>query len=149
MLIAICFSGYLDVRPPPLLSAIRYRIVSIRSLLLGLAVVLLLVGCAQAPHHRGVAGKQAQTCAAGSYDSYASPRLAYAAVVIDQAVARRRPHGPIVARFGRLNRNKLPMVFGVRGALLSRRCEPTWYRVQLPIRPNGTVGWVSASAVTP
>ena len=111
-------------------------------------MVLVLVGCAQAPHHRGVAGKQAQTCAAGSYDSYASPRLAYAAVVIDQAVARRRPHGPIVARFGRLNRNKLPMVFGVRGALLSRRCEPTWYRVQLPIRPNGTVGWVPASAVT-
>ena len=39
------------------------------------------------------------------------------------------------------------MVFGVRGALLSRRCEPTWYRVQLPLRPNGVTGFVRAARV--
>jgi hypothetical protein len=53
-----------------------------------------------------------------------------------------------MATFGRLNRNELPMVFGVRGVLLGRRCEPTWYRVQLPIRPNGSIGWVRASTVS-
>jgi lipoprotein-anchoring transpeptidase ErfK/SrfK len=95
-----------------------------------------------------VAAKHAQKCAAGTYESAASPRLAYAAVVVCRAAARRRPGGPVLATFGRLNRNKLPMVFGVRGALLGRRCEPAWYRVQLPIRPNGSVGWVRASAVS-
>ena len=77
-----------------------------------------------------------------------SPRLAYAAVVIHHAAARRRPGRRVIARFGRLNRNKLPTVLGVRGALLGRTCEPTWYRVQLPIRPNGSVGWVRASTVS-
>ena len=109
---------------------------------------LLLAGCGGAPKRHAVAGKPLQTCAPGTYDSYASPRIAYAAVVNRHATARRRPDGPIIARFGRLNQNKLPMVFGVRGALLGRNCQPAWYRVQLPVRPNGTVGWIPAYTVT-
>jgi lipoprotein-anchoring transpeptidase ErfK/SrfK len=132
-----------------LLSANRYKIVSVRLLLPGLVAVIVAAGCgATAPMRHAVAAKHAQRCAAGTYESAASLRLAYAAVVIRHAVARRRPGGRVMGRFGRLNRNKLPMVFGVRGALLGRRCEPTWYRVQLPIRPNGSVGWVRASAVS-
>lgn len=53
----------------------------------------------------------------------------------------------MLASFGRVNYNNLPMVFGVRGAVLDSRCSPTWFRVQLPMRPNGIVGWVSASQV--
>ena len=121
---------------------------SIRLLLLGLLTALALAGCGGAPTRHAVAAKHARRCIAGTYESSASPRLAYAAVVIRHAVARRRPGGRIVARFGRLNRNKLPVVFGVRGALLGRTCLPTWYRVQLPIRPNGSLGWVPARAVT-
>jgi lipoprotein-anchoring transpeptidase ErfK/SrfK len=38
-------------------------------------------------------------------------------------------------------------VFGIRAVVRSRRCEPAWYRVQLPIRPNGATGWVRARDV--
>jgi lipoprotein-anchoring transpeptidase ErfK/SrfK len=131
-----------------LLSANRYRIVSFRLLLPGLLLVVAVAGSGSQPARHAVAARHARRCAAGTYESAASPRLAYAAVVIHHAVARRRPGGRVMAAFGRLNRNRLPMVFGVRGALLGRRCEPTWYRVQLPIRPNGSVGWVRASAVS-
>jgi lipoprotein-anchoring transpeptidase ErfK/SrfK len=43
--------------------------------------------------------------------------------------------------------NGVPTVFGVRGVVVGRRCGATWYRVQLPLRPNGVVGYVRASAV--
>jgi lipoprotein-anchoring transpeptidase ErfK/SrfK len=131
--------------------------VSIRLLLPGLLAAAVLAGCGGAPAEhavaakhpqRSAAAKHGQRCIAGTYESYASPRLAYAAVVIHHAVARHRPGGRVMARFGRLNLNGLPMIFGVRGALLGRACRPTWYRVQLPIRPNGSVGWVPARAVT-
>jgi len=52
--------------------------------------------------------------------------------------------GRAIARFGLLNANRVPTVFGV---LASRRCAVRWYRVQLPIRPNGAVGWVRAADV--
>jgi lipoprotein-anchoring transpeptidase ErfK/SrfK len=38
-------------------------------------------------------------------------------------------------------------VLGIRGVVADARCRPTWYRVQLPIRPNGIVGYVRARAV--
>ena len=43
--------------------------------------------------------------------------------------------------------NGLPEVVGVIGVHLSPRCAPDWYRVQLAVVPNGTVGWVRAWAV--
>ena len=89
-----------------------------------------------------------QACAPGSYRVYGSEQLAYAAVVRSHAVAWRRPgRGRILAQFGRLNQNKLPTIFGVRGALVDKHCAATWYQVELPIRPNGTSGWVPAAQV--
>ena len=96
--------------------------------------------------HRAAA-ESGQSCKPGSYRRYGSEELAYAAVVRSRAFAHRRPGGTVFARFGRMNQNKLPMVFGVRGALVGRRCAATWYRVQLPMRPNGTTGWVPAPQV--
>jgi lipoprotein-anchoring transpeptidase ErfK/SrfK len=49
--------------------------------------------------------------------------------------------------FGRLNANDYPTVFGVLAAVLDESCRPTWYRVQLPMRPNGSIGYVRASDV--
>jgi lipoprotein-anchoring transpeptidase ErfK/SrfK len=43
--------------------------------------------------------------------------------------------------------NDFPTVFGVRGARRDRTCTPTWYLVQLPVRPNGITGWVRARQV--
>ena len=72
---------------------------------------------------------------------------AFAGVVRRPTTAYARPgSGRAIGRFGLLNANGVPTVFGV---LASRRCgaAATWYRVQLPIRPNGAVGWVRAADV--
>jgi lipoprotein-anchoring transpeptidase ErfK/SrfK len=62
-------------------------------------------------------------------------------------VAFRRPGGSVVARFGASNLNHYPTVFGVVGMLVGRDCKPRWYRVQLPIKPNGSAGYVRAAAL--
>ncbi len=78
-----------------------------------------------------------------------SARTAYAALVTQSAVIRRAPSGraAVIARLGRTDVNGLPGVVGVIGVHLSPRCAPDWYRVQLAVVPNGTVGWVRAWAV--
>ncbi|MER3412031.1 MAG: hypothetical protein C4305_06860, partial [Thermoleophilia bacterium] len=38
-------------------------------------------------------------------------------------------------------------VLGVRAALLGQDCRPAWYQVQLPLWPNGTIGYVRAGDV--
>ena len=86
-------------------------------------------------------------CARGSYVRLDSPRVSYAVTVRRQAVAYRMPGADRIARFGRLNVNGVPTVFAVLGARLDRSCRAAWYRVQLPMRPNGRTGWVRARAV--
>lgn len=69
--------------------------------------------------------------------------------VLRPAVARRAPH-PSAAPVGRVTgttaysyKPEGLMVTGLRRDTAGRR----WVRVQLPIRPNGTSGWVPARAV--
>ena len=75
-------------------------------------------------------------------------RAAHAVTVRTSATAFRSPGGQAFARFGRVNVNGVPTVFSVLSATLDRRCRASWYRVQLPMRPNGVTGWVRASAVS-
>lgn len=70
-----------------------------------------------------------------------------AVVVTRPTVARRSPGGVRIARFARTNVNGVQTVFGVLGARVRRDCEVDWYRVQLPLRPNGITGWVRADDV--
>jgi lipoprotein-anchoring transpeptidase ErfK/SrfK len=70
-----------------------------------------------------------------------------AAVVRRQARAYRRPARRAFAHFGRLNQNRFPTVFRVLAAVRAPDCRPLWYRVQLPLRPNGVTGYVRAAAV--
>lgn len=87
-------------------------------------------------------------CALGTFRALGSRRLAYAAIVRSHAEVARRPFGgPSLARFGRMNQNGVPTVFSVRGVRLDARCRPSSYLVQVPIRPNGVTGWVSAAEV--
>ena len=53
----------------------------------------------------------------------------------------------MLARFGAQNPNDYPTVFAVRGWTLGRDCRARWYRVQLPIRPNGSTGWVQGRSL--
>ena len=70
-----------------------------------------------------------------------------AAVALGPTVAFRKPGRVAVARFERLNVNRVPTTFRVLEARLGPDCRPSWYRVQLPIRPNGAEGWIRSSAV--
>ena len=94
-----------------------------------------------------VLAARVQRCTAGETLALGSRRKAYVGVAPHGAVASRRPGGAPWARFGPKNANGYPTVFGVVGAVVRRDCEPAWYRVQLPIKPNGVTGFVRARAL--
>jgi hypothetical protein len=83
-------------------------------------------------------------CAEGSFRRLETSRVAYGAAVRTRTVAYVRPGGRPIARFERLNVNRVPTVFGVVGEILDDDCRPAWYRVRLPKKPNGSMGWVRA-----
>jgi hypothetical protein len=74
-------------------------------------------------------------------------RKPFAAVASRRLAAFARPGGRRVQEFGLRNVNGVRTVFGVFGLVRDGRCDPAWYRVQLPMRPNGAVGWVRADDV--
>ena len=117
------------------------------------AAVLVVAGCGGGGRSHDVAGTQVvkttktRTCVNGSFRRLGSADRAYAAVVRSRATVLRRPGGPALARFGRLNVNGVPTVFAVLGVRVDRACDPLLYRVQVPMRPNGVTGWVSAREV--
>lgn len=84
---------------------------------------------------------------AGGMKRLGSGTAAYAAVVERAANVYRAPGRGFLARFTAKNVNTYPTVFSVRGAVLDRDCRARWYRVQLPLRPNGSMGYVRADAV--
>lgn len=94
-----------------------------------------------------VAAAQSPACVAGTVRQLGSAKRSLAAIVRDRAVAFRKPGGERIAEFGARNVNGVPTVFGVLARRVDARCRATWYRVQLPLRPNGVVGWVRATAV--
>jgi hypothetical protein len=67
--------------------------------------------------------------------------------VQERAVAFRAPGSGRLASFGPENVNGVPTVFSVLAKRLDTSCEPEWYRVQLPLKPNGITGWVRAEDV--
>jgi lipoprotein-anchoring transpeptidase ErfK/SrfK len=75
------------------------------------------------------------------------PGLAYAAYAEGRVLARTSPRGETVRTFGRVNQNGARTVFGVLSVALGPTCEPLGYHVQLPIRPNGSSGFVRLAAV--
>ena len=83
----------------------------------------------------------------GAFHRLGSPSVAYAAIVRSHASVSHRPGGPAFAGFGRLNINHVPTVFSIRGVRVDRRCRPSSYLVQVPLRPNGVTGWVPAAQV--
>jgi hypothetical protein len=120
--------------------------------------VLLAAGCAAggaAPDDPGAPQEESlrqlalteRSCAPGRLAPLGSARRAYAVRAVRGVTAFARPGGAVVRRFGPVNVNGVDTVFGVRGVVRGRDCSPKWYRVQLPIRPNGATGWVRADRV--
>ena len=111
------------------------------------ALVLALTGCAGHARSGVLAAGHVRRCTAGTVVPLGTARQAFAGVASAGAVAYRRPGRGVVARFGATNVNGYPTVFGILGAVLARDCSHNWYRVQLPIRPNGVAGFVRARAL--
>src|SRR5688500_1156576 len=93
------------------------------------------------------AKKTVRTCAAGSIERVGTPRTSYAAVVQERADAYRTPGVGPLASFGPENVNGVPTVFAVLTKRVDASCAARWYRVQLPLKPNGITGWVRAADV--
>ena len=74
-------------------------------------------------------------------------RLSYAATAVRRLNARATLDGRHGTWFERRNVNGVTTVFGVLAVRVDGRCRATHYKVQLPIRPNGATGWVSAGDV--
>jgi lipoprotein-anchoring transpeptidase ErfK/SrfK len=91
--------------------------------------------------------KVARSCVAGSTSPVGTARITFAAVVQERARAYREPGSDRLASFGRENVNGVPTVFAVLAKQVDRSCVARWYRVQLPMKPNGSTGWVRASDV--
>jgi lipoprotein-anchoring transpeptidase ErfK/SrfK len=110
---------------------------------------LALTGCG--PHQgadvKHVLGAQVQRCTDGALLPLGSERSAYAASAPYGAVAYAAPGGAVVARFGPKNVNGYPTVFGVVGAIVRVDCTPRWYRVQVPVKPNGRTAFVRPRAL--
>ncbi len=110
------------------------------------ALSALVVGIAPAGAGATASASAGRACATG-FERLGSAQRAWAAVVSRPTAATAAPGGRILARFGTLNVNGVPTVFGVLG-VTHRGCADAWYRVQLPLRPNGVTGWVRAADVT-
>jgi hypothetical protein len=106
---------------------------------------LVAAGCGSVPHKRTL--KRPRPCAAGAVRPLGSASEAYTAAVRSSARAFRRPGRLAIARFTRYNAYGVRTVFAVRAAVVRRNCSAAWYRVQLPIKPNGAVGYVRARDV--
>jgi L,D-transpeptidase-like protein len=115
-----------------------------RLALIPLLAVLAGCGAGKGPDMARVLGAQVQRCTAGELVPLGSARRAYVGVAPHGAAAYHRPGGGMQARFGPRNVNRYPTVFGIVGAVVRRDCAPTWYRVQLPMKPNGVTGFVRA-----
>jgi lipoprotein-anchoring transpeptidase ErfK/SrfK len=100
-----------------------------------------------APAATAPAPPPAPACTAGEERTVGTVQRAFAAVVRTSAAAYREPGGRSFARFGRRNVNGVPTVFSVLAKRLDEGCRPAWYRVQLPLKPNGVTGWVRAADV--
>ena len=121
-----------------------------RRALLWLPVVFVLAGCGATAHRaegrKPPSDPPLRVCKAAVVRA-GRPNVAVAAIVHSSAVAYRRPGAKPFARFGRVNVNGFPTVFRVLDVVRGPNCSARWYRVQLPIKPNGVTGFVRASAV--
>jgi lipoprotein-anchoring transpeptidase ErfK/SrfK len=118
-------------------------------LLLSLPLACFLAGCGATAGLSSNAQPPSAArphCRAG-LTAMGSSRLAVAAAVPRHARVYRRPGRRPFASFGRLNQNRFPTFFRVLAAFRRRNCRTSWYRVQVPLRPNGVTGFVRSRDV--
>lgn len=90
-------------------------------------------------------GERARTgCVHTSVQALRNRNEAYAVTARRSLTARKTLNQRASIRFGKRNVNGVATTFGVLAIRVNRSCRATHYKVQLPIRPNGSTGWVRA-----
>ena len=125
---------------------------SSRLVLVGRGLRLAAQTAPPPPHLRphapsSVRGRSAGTAVPERCARSARPRAAYAALAPHGAVAYRAPGGASGRAVRRVERERLPGVFGVLAVRVGADCRARGTASQLPIRPNGATGWIRASAL--
>lgn len=111
----------------------------------GLALVLLFVALLAAPLAQAQP-ERGEGCGPEKR-SLRDRELAFAAYARESVRAYTAPGGELLRTFARLNPNEVRTVFGVLAVRREPSCIASWYQVQLPMRPNGSIGWVKADDV--
>jgi lipoprotein-anchoring transpeptidase ErfK/SrfK len=101
------------------------------------------------PFHAAPLGLRDPVAARPACKPAGKSTVTYAVVVRGaDVVARAQPGGgAVLGRFPHIDQNGYPSVFGVVDTKVGSHCGTTFYRVQLPVAPNGSTGWVAAWAV--
>ncbi len=87
-------------------------------------------------------GARPSSCVPGSIHGMGTARLSYAATAIRALDVRRTLHARERLRFQVKNVNGVATVFGIIAARVDAACRTTQYKVHLPVRPNGSTGWL-------
>jgi lipoprotein-anchoring transpeptidase ErfK/SrfK len=129
----------------------RYR-EAVRAVLLLILLASAVAGCgggseASAPSDVAGTQKSVVTCVEGAVLPVGTETRSYAAVAQGLTPAFRQPGSDRLATFSAENVNGVPTVFAVRAKRVTAGCAAEWYRVQLPMKPNGITGWVRAADV--
>jgi lipoprotein-anchoring transpeptidase ErfK/SrfK len=103
---------------------------------------------AAAPATAGPAAPAERQCRAGVLHPVGSPVVAYAAVATRRIQTYKLPRGEPRAAFPRVTEFGYPTTFSIVGAIVNKTCAATWYRVKLPMRPNGVTGYVRPADVS-
>jgi lipoprotein-anchoring transpeptidase ErfK/SrfK len=111
------------------------------------AAAVLLCGLALASAVAAPATHAYRGCRAGVLHPVGTPSATFAAVARGTTATYRRPGAGLLATFPRLDQLSYPTTFSIVGAVLDGNCDASWYRVKLPIRPNGVVGYVRPADV--
>ena len=123
----------------------NHRFVSVRFVAVALALTAVLCAdtegglAARNPPRLPVSG-----CVPGSIHGLRSNRLSYSVTAVRPLNARRTLSGRTSMYFETRNANGVATVFGVLASRVDGSCRATQYKVQLPVRPTGTTGWVRA-----
>ena len=86
-------------------------------------------------------------CATGATKDLVTSTRSYAVDVRGLVRVFRKPGRVPFARFGPLNVNEVPTVFAALESVVGAGCKAAWYRVMLPLKPNGQTGYVRARDV--
>jgi lipoprotein-anchoring transpeptidase ErfK/SrfK len=123
--------------------------VRVLSILRTTLVLGLLASAAGFTHsvQASTSGRTAAGCRTGEVKSLVARHQSYAVDARGLVRVYRRPGRRPFARYGALNQNGVPTVFAALEAVLGPRCKAAWYRVRVPMKPNGTTGYVRARVV--